>query len=267
MPLQMKQEGRFEYLETGGTGQPLMLLHGLFGGLSNFGAQIEYFKDKYNVLVPTLPIMTLPLRKVSLAGLVNYLEDFVNHKELPPLHLMGNSLGGHVAILYALAHPEKIATITLSGSSGLFESAMGNTLPPRKNYEFIKQKTESTFYDPAVSTKELVDEVFSTVNDRNKGLRIIMTAKSAVRNNLAHKLDQIKAPTLLIWGNQDAITPPFVGEQFHELIKNSELHFIDRCAHAPMMERPEEFNAIMGEWLERQGGSQGVKQSDSQAVT
>jgi pimeloyl-ACP methyl ester carboxylesterase len=260
MAFKMKQEGKFEYLETGGTGEPLVLLHGLFGGLSNFEAQIEFFKEKFNVILPTLPIMTLPLRKVSLAGLVDHLEEFIMFKQLPPIHIMGNSLGGHVAILYALAHPDQVTTITLSGSSGLFESAMGNTLPPRKNYEFIKQKTESTFFDPNVSTKELVDEVFATVNDRNKGLRIIMTAKSAVRHNLGHKLDGIKAPTLLIWGNQDSITPPFVGEQFNELIPNSELHFIDKCAHAPMMERPVKFNAIMGEWLERVT-SQVVKQS------
>jgi len=251
MALQLKQEGKFEYLETGGPGEPLVLLHGLFGGLSNFAAQIDHFRGRYNVVLPTLPIFTLPLRKVSLAGLVDYLAEFIDHKGYPPINVLGNSLGGHVAILYALAHPEKIATITLSGSSGLFESAMGNTLPPRKNYEFIKKKTESTFYDPAISTKELVDEVFSTVNDRNRGLRIIMTAKSAVRHNLGHKLDQIKAPTLLIWGNQDTITPPFVGEQFNELIADSELYFIDKCAHAPMMEVPEKFNEILDGWLQR----------------
>jgi pimeloyl-ACP methyl ester carboxylesterase len=251
MALKMKQEGKFEYLETGGPGEPMVLLHGLFGGLSNFGSQIEFFRDRYNVILPTLPIFTLPLRKVSLAGMVDYLADFIEHKGFATTHIMGNSLGGHVAILYALAHPEKVATITLSGSSGLFESAMGNTLPPRKNYEFIKKKTESTFYDPTVSSKELVDEVFSTVNDRNRGLRIIMTAKSAVRHNLAHKLDQIKAPTLLIWGKQDTITPPFVGEQFKELIIDSELYFIDKCAHAPMMEVPDEFNKIMDGWLKR----------------
>lgn len=251
MALQLKQEGKFEYLETGGPGEPLVLLHGLFGGLSNFASQIDYFQDRYNVVLPTLPIFTLPLRKVSLAGLVDYLADFIDHKGYRPINVLGNSLGGHVAILYALAHPDKIATITLSGSSGLFESAMGNTLPPRKNYAFIKKKTESTFYDPAISSKALVDEVFSTVNDRNRGLRIIMTAKSAVRHNLGHKLDQIKAPTLLIWGNQDTITPPFVGEQFNELIADSELHFIDKCAHAPMMEVPGEFNAILDGWLQR----------------
>lgn len=251
MALQMKQEGKFEYLETGGPGEPLMLLHGLFGGLSNFGEQITYFRKRYNVILPTLPMFSLPLRKVSLAGLVDHLIEFIEHKKYRNIHLMGNSLGGHVAILYALEKPERVATITLTGSSGLFESAMGNSLPPRKNYEFMKKKTESTFYDPKVASKELIDEVFATVNDRNKGLRIIMTAKSAVRNNLEHKLHQIKAPALLIWGKQDTITPPFVGEQFNELLSDSELHFIDKCAHAPMMERPEEFNQILGSWLER----------------
>ncbi|MEL7160221.1 MAG: alpha/beta hydrolase [Bacteroidota bacterium] len=253
MALQMKQEGKFEYLETGGPGEPLVLLHGLFGGLSNFEGQIAHFKDRYNVFMPILPMFSLPLRKVSLAGLVNHLIEFVEYKSLEGLHLMGNSLGGHVAILYALEKPEKLASITLTGSSGLFESAMGNSLPPRKNYEFMKKKTQSTFYDPAVATQELIDEVFAIVNDRNKGLRIIMTAKSAVRNNLEHKLHLIKAPTLLIWGQQDTITPPFVGEQFQELIEGSELHFIDKCAHAPMMERPEEFNKILETFLEKVG--------------
>ena len=251
MDLKMKKDGKFDYLETGGAGEPLVLLHGLFGGLSNFGAQIEEFRNRFNVLVPTLPMMSLPLRKVSLAGLVDHLADFVVYKGFETVHLMGNSLGGHVAILYALDHPDRIASITLTGSSGLFESAMGNSFPPRGNYEFIKKKVESTFYDPATSSKELVDEVYNTVNDRSKGIRIVMTAKSAVRHNLAHKLHNILAPTLLVWGKQDSITPPFVGEQFNELIQDSELHFIDKCAHAPMMERPREFNKLLGNFLER----------------
>ena len=253
MTLERKQEGRFEYLETGGAGEPLVLLHGLFGGLSNFGDQISYFRREYNVVVPTLPIFTLPLRKVSLAGLVSHLEEFIAYRGYPPVHLMGNSLGGHVGILYTLANPERVASITLSGSSGLFESAMGNSFPPRNNKEFIKKKVETTFYDPATASPELIDEVFETVNDRNRGLRIVMTAKSAVRHNLAHKLDGITMPALLVWGKQDEITPPFVGEQFHELLPNSELHFIDKCAHAPMMERPQEFNRIMQQFLAKVG--------------
>ncbi|THH40477.1 alpha/beta fold hydrolase [Neolewinella litorea] len=251
MDLKMKKEGKFDYLETGGAGEPLLLLHGLFGGLSNFGAQIDEFRSRFNVVVPTLPIFSLPLRKVSLAGLVDHLADFIDFKGFSTVHIMGNSLGGHVGILYVIDHPERIASITLTGSSGLFESAMGNSFPPRGNYDFIKKKVESTFFDPSTSTQELVDEVYNTVNDRNRGIRIVMTAKSAVRHNLAHKLHNVTAPTLLVWGKQDTITPPFVGEQFQELIAGSELHFIDECAHAPMMERPREFNRIMGNFLQR----------------
>lgn len=252
MQYAFQRDGKYEFLETGTeTDGPLMLLHGLFGGLSNFEEVIEHFSKTRNVVMPTLPMFELPLRKVSLSGLVDHLADFIEYKGYQNVHLLGNSLGGHVTILYALAHQERLASITLTGSSGLFESAMGNTFPKRNNYEFIKQKTESTFYRPEVATKELVDEVFSTVTDRNKGLRVIMTAKSAVRHNLADKLHLIKRPTLLIWGKQDSITPPFVGIQFDELIEDSELHFIDKCGHAPMMEEPGAFNDILENFLER----------------
>lgn len=252
MKYSYQRVGKFEFLETGNQEQPtLMLLHGLFGGLSNFSNVIDHFSDHFNVVAPTLPMFELPLRKVSVTGLVDHLASFIEKKDYSKIHILGNSLGGHVAILYALAHQHRLASITLTGSSGLFESAMGNTFPKRNNYEFIKQKAESTFYRPEVASKELVDEVFSTVTDRNKGLRVIMTAKSAVRHNLGDKLDLIKKPTLLIWGKQDAITPPFVGEKFDELISDSELHFIDKCGHAPMMEEPEKFNHILEQFLNR----------------
>jgi pimeloyl-ACP methyl ester carboxylesterase len=180
---------------------------------------------------------------------VDFVTKFVDYKGYDKVHVLGNSLGGHVALLYVLAHPERIASVTLTGSSGLFESAFGSAFPKRGDYEYIKKKTSETFYDPEVASKELVDEVFSIVNDRNKAIRVVATAKSAVRHNLGDKLHKIKAPTLLIWGKQDTVTPPFVGEKFHELIENSQLHFLDLCGHAPMMEKPEVFNSILEGFL------------------
>ncbi|MDP4712377.1 MAG: alpha/beta hydrolase [Saprospiraceae bacterium] len=244
-------EGKFKYLESKGGTEHLLLLHGLFGALSNFEGIINEFGGKYNVVVPILPIFELPIRHVSLSGLVSYVEDFVEFKGFSQVHVLGNSLGGHVALLYALACPERIKSIILTGSSGLFESAMGTSFPKRGDYEYIRKKTQETFYDPEVADKALVDEVYDTVNDRNKAIRVIATAKSAVRHNLGDKLHQIKAPTLLIWGAQDQITPAFVGEKFHELIESSKLVFIDQCGHAPMMEKPAAFNehlhAFLGE--------------------
>lgn len=250
MKYPLKEEGKFKYIETGGGEETLLLLHGLFGALSNFQGILEHFGDKYNVVVPILPIFEMPLRKVSVKGLVEHVARFVEHKGYDKVHVLGNSLGGHIALLYALNYPEKVKSIILTGSSGLFESAMGSTFPKRGDYDFIRRKTEATFYDPKVATKELVDEVFDIVNDRNKGIRIIATAKSAVRHNLGDKLHEIKAPVLLVWGKQDNVTPPFVAEKFHELLPDARLVFIDKCGHAPMMEHPEEFNRHLEAFLE-----------------
>jgi 2-hydroxy-6-oxonona-2,4-dienedioate hydrolase len=250
MEFEIKEEGRFKYIETGGKGENLLLLHGLFGALSNFEGIINHFAVKRNVIVPILPIFELPIRKVSVTGLVDYVSEFVEYKEYDKVHVLGNSLGGHITLLYALAHPERINSIILTGSSGLFESAMGSSFPKRGDYDFIKRKTESTFYRPEVATKELIDEVFDIVNDRNKAIRVIATAKSAVRHNLGDKLHQISAPTLLIWGRQDQITPAFVGEKFDELIENSKLIFVEECGHAPMMEHPKIFNEHLETFLD-----------------
>lgn len=248
MEYEIQKEGKFEFVEVG-TGEPLMLLHGLFGALSNFSDLIEKFKHTHKVVVPLLPLFDLDLLHTSVKGLAKYVQQFIDHKGYDQIHLLGNSLGGHVGLVYILSYPEKIKTLTLTGSSGLFENAMGDSYPKRGDYEYIKAKTAATFYDPAVATKELVDEVFEITNSRIKVIKIIALAKSAIRNNLGEELGQIKVPTLLIWGKNDNVTPPFVAEEFHKLIPNSELAFIDKCGHAPMMEVPNEFNDILEKFL------------------
>ena len=245
------EEGNFKYIETKGGPKNLVLLHGLFGALSNFEDLIQHFGSKYNVIVPILPIYELPILSVSLGGLVNHLQDFVKYKGLSDINLLGNSLGGHIGLLFALEELPLLRSLILTGSSGLFESGMGNSFPKRGDYEFMKAKTEETFYDPKVATKELVDEVFEIVNNRGKAIRIIATAKSTIRHNLSDKLHNIKVPSLLIWGRNDTITPPFVAEKFKELLPNARLEFIDKCGHAPMMEQPELFNKILEDFLEK----------------
>ncbi|MBK7037465.1 MAG: alpha/beta hydrolase [Bacteroidetes bacterium] len=243
------EENGFKYVEEG-EGDVLMLLHGLFGALSNFFDIIEHFKATHKVVIPILPLYDLPLEESTVGGFVDYVERFVAWKKYDKVIVMGNSLGGHIALIYALRNPEKIKGVVLTGSSGLFESAMGDSYPKRGDYEYIKKKAELTFHNPAFATKELVDELFDIVNDRNKVLRVLTTAKSAIRQNLAEEVSKISAPTLLVWGNNDTITPPFVGEEFHKLIPNSKLLFIDECGHAPMMEQPEEFNRYLSEFLD-----------------
>jgi pimeloyl-ACP methyl ester carboxylesterase len=250
MSYEIKQQDKFRFIEEG-NGEPLVLLHGLFGALSNFESLIEYFKNHYKVIVPILPLLDMDILHTSVGGLAKFVNRFIETRQLKDVHLMGNSLGGHVAMVHLLKHPERIKSLILTGSSGLFENGMGDSYPKRGDYEYIKRKTELTFYDPTMATKELVDEVYSITNNRLKVIKIIALAKSAIRNNLGEELNQIKQPTLLVWGNNDTITPPFVAREFNRLIPNSELYFIDKCGHAPMMEVPEEFNAILHKFLKK----------------
>lgn len=243
------EEGKYRYIETGGDKPVLMLLHGLFGTLSNFEGIINRFGESFNVVVPMLPIYELPLVKTGLGGLLDYVSDFVEKKGYSDMHLLGNSLGGHLAQLYAMKFPARVKSITLTGSSGLFEAAMGSGFPKRGDREYIRNKVGDVFYDPNTATPELIDEVFEITTNREKALRVVMTSKSAVRQNLADKLHQIKQPVLLVWGKQDEVTPPFVAEKFHELLADSRLVWVDKCGHAPMMEHPDHFNDILANFL------------------
>lgn len=246
----IKEQDKFKFLEEG-EGEPLLLLHGLFGALSNFADLVEHFRATHKVIVPLLPLFDLDIFHTSVGGLQKHVHKFIEMRGYENIHLLGNSLGGHVGLVHVLKHPEKIKTLTLTGSSGLFENGMGDTYPKRGDKEYIRNKTKLTFYDPKMATDELVDEVFEITNNRLKVIKIIALAKSAIRNNLGEELSQIKQPTLLIWGENDTITPPFVGQEFNKLIPNSELHMIDKCGHAPMMEQPQQFNEILSEFLSK----------------
>ena len=251
MSYEIKTTGKFNFIEEG-EGEPLILLHGLFGALSNFADLIEHFRKTNKVVVPLLPLFDLNILDTTVGGLAKYVHKFLETQGYQDMHLLGNSLGGHVGLVFLLKHPEvKVKSLTLTGSSGLFENGMGETYPKRGDYDYIYKKTELTFYDPKIATKEMVDEIFETVQNRLKVIKIISLAKSAIRHNLGEELSTLKLPVLLIWGKNDTITPPMVGEEFHRLLPNSELHFIDKCGHAPMMEVPAEFNQILGDFLQR----------------
>ena len=250
MEYEVIEEEGFKYIEAG-KGEPLVLLHGLMGELSNWEPALDHFKENYRVIVPILPIYDLPLLTLGVKSLSKYVHRFLKFKKLNQVVLIGNSLGGHVGLVFTSAHQEFVKALVLTGSSGLYENAFGGSFPRRESYDYIREKVAFTFYDPATATKELVDEVFKSVNDRSRVIRILALAKSAIRHNMSKDLSKITIPVSLIWGRQDKITPPEVAIEFHELLPNSELNWVDQCGHAPMMEQPAIFNAYLDKFLNR----------------
>jgi pimeloyl-ACP methyl ester carboxylesterase len=250
MRYEVIEDDGFKYIEAG-KGETLVLLHGLMGELSNWEDVIDHFKENYHVIVPILPIYELPILTLGVKSLSKYIHRFIKFKKLGQVVLIGNSLGGHVGLVFTVSHQEHVKALVLTGSSGLYENAFGGSFPRRESYDYIKEKVEFTFYDPATATKELVDEVYKSVNDRSRVIRILALAKSAIRHNMSKDLSRITIPVSLIWGKQDKVTPPEVAEEFHQLLPNSELNWVDLCGHAPMMERPEVFNDYLDKFLNR----------------
>ena len=246
--MEIKEKEGFSYMDEG-EGDILLLLHGLFGTLSNWGGVIKKFSSTNRIIIPILPIYDMPLRQSGLEGLTAYVEGFVEMMNITNMSVMGNSLGGHIGLMYTLNNEDKVKNLILTGSSGLFENSMGGSYPKRGDYNYIKERVGYTFYDPTTLGDEYVQELFEILKSIPKTLRIVAIAKSAQRNNMANDIVNIKAPTLLIWGLNDTITPPAVAHEFNKLIPNSTLKFIDKCCHAPMMERPEEYNVILENYL------------------
>lgn len=237
------------YIEKG-KGNPIILLHGLFGALSNWKTVVNEFSKNHRVIIPKIPLTEINVKEANLESLTNFVKRFINKMKLKNFILIGNSLGGHIGLIYTILHPKKVKKLILTGSSGLYENSFGGSFPKRGDYNYINDRVNHTFYNPNILSKKYIDDVFNTLNDNAKCLNIITIARSAQRNNLAKKLYKITCPTLLVWGLNDTITPPSVAHQFHKLIPKSRLKFIDKCCHAPMMESPVKFNQLIKPFIE-----------------
>ena len=249
MIFKTKKKKKFTFIEEG-EGKPIVLLQGLMGGLSNFTSLISYFSTRgYKVYFPNLPIYDLSILNTNLTSLAKYVAKFIEEEVGEPAIIVGNSMGGHVGLILTLSRPDLVRYLVLTGSSGLYERSFGDSFPRKNDRDYIRRKAEEVFYDPKVATEDLVDEVFSVVNDRGKGIKTVMLARSAIKHNMEPELHKIQLPTCIIWGKQDNVTPPEVAIEMDRLIPDSDLFWIDECGHAAMMEKPDEFNIILHDWL------------------
>ena len=114
MSYNLKKEGKFNYIEIG-EGRPIIILHGLMGGLSNFDGVAEFFsKNGYKVVLPELPLYSMSLLNTNVKSFSNYLNDFIEFKGYEDVILIGNSLGGHVGLYHTKLFPTKVKALVIT---------------------------------------------------------------------------------------------------------------------------------------------------------
>ena len=247
--MDMHENPEFRWLERG-TGEPVVLLHGLMGQMHHWDVVLDAVGAGYRLIAPTLPVFHPELREASVGALGRYVLRFLDALDIPRAVLGGNSLGGHVALRLALEHGERVSGLVLTGSSGLFERGFTSGVPHRPDRTWVRRKMEEVFFDPALVTDGWVEDVHRLVTTPASALRILRLARDARRDNLEERLGEIRVPTLLIWGLEDRITPPEVAERFRALIPDAHLWHLSKCGHTPMLERPAPFAEVLADWLD-----------------
>src|SRR5439155_13907581 len=174
-------------------------------------------------LSPSPPIFDVDVARPSIDGLARWVLEFLDAIEVPRAVIGGNSLGGHVALALALAYPERVRGLILTGSSGLFERSFTRGVPHRPTSDYVREKMEEVFFDRTLVTPEWVESIRQTVTERGRALRVLGFARAAKRDNLEPRLGDIAAPTLMMWGADDRITPLDVARRFQALIPRSRL--------------------------------------------
>jgi 2-hydroxy-6-oxonona-2,4-dienedioate hydrolase len=236
--------------EGGSSGPVVLLLHGLFGAMSNWDVVFPKLALFCRPIAITFPLLNAHTSEVKVKALSILVEYFIKSRSLKKVLLCGNSLGGHVALRLALSSPNLVSGLILSGASGLYERT-ADTLPVRPGEKFVREHMSRVFFDQSFVTESAIKEIADLLKSKLHVLNRIYAARSAKRDNLFDLLPLIDVPSLLLWGQEDFITTVEVGRTFNKQMKDSELHIVEKCGHAPMMEHPDWFAQKIQDFIKK----------------
>ncbi len=232
-----------------GSGVPLVFLHGLVGLNEHWEGVVDRVSGRARCVMFELPLLQLRGEQCSIHGATDLTARFLRDYFNEPVVLVGNSFGGHVASRLAIYCPELVRGLVLAGASGLIEKSMVADVQIRPSREWLRRKIGELFFDPAAMNERDLDRAHAELSDRGGARAMVKLSRSARRDHLGDAMSQIRQPTLLIWGRQDIVTPPEAADGFQRNIPHAKMVWLDRCGHAPMIERPELFAQAVAEFL------------------
>lgn len=232
------------------TGTPIVFLHGLVGLNDHWEGVVSRVCNRARCVMLEMPLLRLSGEECSIEGVSRITAKYLREQIKEPAILMGNSFGGHVAMRIACEEPELVKGLILAGASGLYERSLLANVQIRPSRAWLAKKIGELFYDKRHVWESDIDRSYAELARREGARAMVRLSRSARADHLGERLHKVKAPTLLIWGRQDVVTPPETAEEFHRLIRGSTLEWIDRCGHAPMMEHPEVFSSTVARFYD-----------------
>jgi pimeloyl-ACP methyl ester carboxylesterase len=249
---------KIHYVEAG-SGPVVVLLHGLGGNTTNWQFNTAALAQHYRVIVPDqigFGQSDKPLINYRVATYVDFLDAFLRQLNIERASLVGNSMGGWVAALYALAHPERVERLVLADAAGFsfapgFDTGQLIKLNPSTR-EGMKELIARVFYNKVIFMSDaFIDASMAGRINAGDGYTIRSITESIIRREdfLDNRLSAIKQPTLVIWGREDGLLPLADGQRFQKEIPGAELLIFEQCGHVPQVEKALDFNAAVLKFL------------------
>jgi len=266
---------------AGDSGQEILLIHGagVDSAMLSWAEVIEPLAENYRVYAPDLPgygqTEFRPDIEYSNTFYTHFVHDLVKELKLKNPIIIGISMGGGIAIEYALTYPNHVRTLGLVSSNGILDKwewhyftyhFYVNTPLNSLSYKMMAKSRKMTkqvitaglFFNQDNMTEKIVDEIQQAAQVPHAGKAFASLQKSeylgrkGLKSDFSKRMPEIKTPTLIIHGKEDRTVPEAHAQKAHSLIQNSELFVINEARHWPQKEKPAEFVRIVNEYLSNQ---------------
>ncbi len=276
------QNPEYRYVKVGeintrywvlGHGSPLLLIHGLGASCEFWQYNVRALSQGYQVYAFDLPGSGRSDKRIDdyspdFAG--EFVAAFLDAQGVERASVVGNSLGGAVSLQFTVQYPHRLEKLVLVSSGGLGREV-------RLSLRLLKipivgelivwswctrpgmrRSLRSIVYDPQVMTDEFVNQMAELARLPGTKEILLSVARTCIDlrgqnmkllESLLRRIPEIEVPTLIIWGAQDPLIPVAHAHIAHQMVKNSQLHILDRCGHVPQIEKPEEFNQLVLDFL------------------
>lgn len=245
---------KIRYYDTG-QGLPLVLVHGVGGDADQWAFCLDGLAASHRIVALDLlgfGRSDKPPIDYRIAGFVEVLDRFLTTVGIARASFLGHSLGGWIVAAFALRFPERIDKLVLNDAVGIDDGASPIPVDLKiSTRASLRNAFECMFQDKSIVTDDLVDLAYSLHLERGDGytIRSVLETLASPSEKLDGKLAALRAPTLILWGEDDAVTPLSMAHAFHREIAGSRLQVIARCGHLPPLEQPDEFVAAVTSFL------------------